>query len=190
MADDSKFCIACGAKLETSGPVQESAAQEAAVSVEGSAAVTEEAAYPNTPTPPPAPPVQAQPKPASAGFTPVSPQPAQPVQQQPKPSPANYPPAAPQPVMPAKPEKTEPLPVWKYIGIFLLRAIPIVGIVMIFVWAFGSSCNRNTKNYARAVLITFVIFLVLSLVGYLTIWPSVQEIINNLMPSGGLPVTG
>lgn len=184
MAEGTKFCITCGAKMENDESVQTPAAQEAAVSVESSAAVAGESTYPKAPPQP----VQQQPNPTAVNYSPAPPQPAQPVQQ-PQPAKASYPPAATQPVVPAKPEKITPLPVWKYIGIFLIMGIPILGLVMVFVWAFGSSFNRNTKNYARAVLITFLIFLLLSIVGYFTIWASVQEIINSVLPNSGLPIT-
>lgn len=182
MAEGSKFCISCGSKYENSEPVQETAAQEAAVSVEGSAVVEETAQVAPQPVAPQ--PVQqtsqvAQPKPVQSTFTqPAIQQPVKPLQQQ---NYANTPPqAVSQPVMPVKPEKIAPLPVWKYIGIFLIMGIPILGIVMVFVWAFGNSFNKNTKNYARAILITFLIMLVLMAISYFTIWSSMQEIINNL----------
>ncbi|PZE22867.1 hypothetical protein CBW46_000850 [Paenibacillus xerothermodurans] len=35
----------------------------------------------------------------------------------------------------------------------LISMIPIAGIVMFFVWAFGDNTNLNKKNYAKAVLI-------------------------------------
>ena len=62
-------------------------------------------------------------------------------------------------------------------------------IVMLFVWAFGSSFNRNTKNYARAILIFALIMLVLSIVGYFTIWSNIQEIMSNMNLPVQLPVT-
>ena len=50
-------------------------------------------------------------------------------------------------------------------GIMLLSGIPIVGFIMILVWSFGHSCNRNTKSYARAVLIFGIIGFILTIVG-------------------------
>jgi hypothetical protein len=202
MAEGSKFCISCGTKYESGEPVQETAAQEAAVSVESTAAVEETAQIISQP----------------AASQPAVSQPAapQPVQQTAEPAqeaqsktvpPAITRPIPQQPVMSAqqqnnmiqqtvsqtamllKPEKITPLPVWKYIGIFLIMGVPILGIVMVFVWAFGSSFNRNTKNYARAILITFLIMLVLTIVGYFTIWSNIQEIFNNLNLPARLPIT-
>lgn len=42
----------------------------------------------------------------------------------------------------------------------LIIAIPIVGIVMTFVWAFGNG-NNNRKNYCRSALIWMLIGIVL-----------------------------
>lgn len=49
----------------------------------------------------------------------------------------------------------------------LITAIPIVGIVMLFVWAFGGSTNPTKANWAKASLlwmliggIIFVLFMV------------------------------
>lgn len=47
---------------------------------------------------------------------------------------------------------------------FLISMIPLVGIVMVFVWAFGANENPNKKNYARASLIFTAIFLVLYII--------------------------
>lgn len=57
-----------------------------------------------------------------------------------------------------------PLKVGDYVGMFLLMCIPIVRFIMILVWGFGSSSNTNKKNFARAVMILFVIGLALSIV--------------------------
>jgi len=44
----------------------------------------------------------------------------------------------------------------------LITAIPIVNIIMLFVWAFGGSdTNLNKKNWAKATLIWFAIIFVL-----------------------------
>ena len=52
--------------------------------------------------------------------------------------------------------KTKPLTVGNYLLMMLLQIIPIVGLVMLFVWAFGDE-NINRKNYARAMLIWLLI---------------------------------
>lgn len=49
--------------------------------------------------------------------------------------------------------------VGEYIGTFLLMCLPIVNIVMLFVWAFSSSTKRAIKNFARAQLIISAVIL-------------------------------
>ncbi len=75
-----------------------------------------------------------------------------------------------------------PLKVGEYIGMFLLMCIPIVRFIMILIWGFGSSSNTNKKNFARAVMILFVIGLALSIVfGILfgaVLFPLISDAIN------------
>lgn len=59
---------------------------------------------------------------------------------------------------------TEPLRVGQYIGMLLLMCVPILGIILLFVWSFGGSVNLNKKNYARAMLIVCAIGLILSII--------------------------
>jgi uncharacterized membrane protein YdbT with pleckstrin-like domain len=42
----------------------------------------------------------------------------------------------------------------------LITAIPLVGFIMLFVWAFGSGTNPSKANWAKAALIWMVIGLV------------------------------
>lgn len=56
-----------------------------------------------------------------------------------------------------------PLSVGQYFGMLILLLIPIVNIIMIFVWAFGNS-NLNKRNFARAYLIIALILIVISIV--------------------------
>ena len=43
----------------------------------------------------------------------------------------------------------------------LITVIPIVGFVMLFVWAFGSGAPASKANWAKAVLIFYAIMIVL-----------------------------
>jgi uncharacterized membrane protein YphA (DoxX/SURF4 family) len=43
----------------------------------------------------------------------------------------------------------------------IISAIPCVGFIMLFVWAFSNVGNLNRKNYARAMLIFSAICIVL-----------------------------
>lgn len=54
-----------------------------------------------------------------------------------------------------------PLSMGQFLGMMLLTCIPIVGFILLLVWAFSGSSNENKKNYARAALIMAIIFTVL-----------------------------
>ena len=43
----------------------------------------------------------------------------------------------------------------------IITALPLVGIIMLFVWAFGSNENVNRQNWAKAQLLLVAIILVL-----------------------------
>lgn len=44
---------------------------------------------------------------------------------------------------------------------FIILAIPLVNIIMLFVWGFSSSTNPNKQNFAKATLIVYLVGLVL-----------------------------
>ena len=46
----------------------------------------------------------------------------------------------------------------------LIMCIPCVGIIMIFVWAFGSNTKKSNSNYFKAMLVWTAIGLVLAIV--------------------------
>ena len=59
---------------------------------------------------------------------------------------------------------SDPLRVGQYIGMLLLMCIPLLNIILLFVWSFGGSVNLNKKNFAKASLILGAIGLILSIV--------------------------
>ncbi|HEY5560975.1 MAG TPA: zinc ribbon domain-containing protein [Clostridiaceae bacterium] len=50
-----------------------------------------------------------------------------------------------------------PMSVVEYILTLIVSLIPVIGFIMLLVWAFGSSINQNKKNFARAVLLILII---------------------------------
>jgi len=50
---------------------------------------------------------------------------------------------------------------------YLIGVIPLVGFIMLFVWAFSSGHNPNKSNWAKAALIFSLIFIVLYFVLFL-----------------------
>ncbi|NLL90894.1 MAG: zinc ribbon domain-containing protein [Ruminococcaceae bacterium] len=80
--------------------------------------------------------------------------------------PYTYPSSPPQQavdVPPAPNSLYAPVSVGAFIGVMLLMAVPLVNLIMLFVWAFGSSTKINLKNYARASLILTLIGIVLAI---------------------------
>lgn len=50
-----------------------------------------------------------------------------------------------------------------WIVTILLQCIPIVNIIMLFIWAFSKKTNKNKSNYAKAQLIFVLIAFVISI---------------------------
>ena len=42
-----------------------------------------------------------------------------------------------------------------------ITSLPIIGLIMLFVWGFGSGTNQNKANFAKGALILAAIFIVL-----------------------------
>lgn len=92
-----------------------------------------------------------------------------------------------QPVQPAyqnNGQDTQPLTVGQYIGMFILMAIPVVGFILMLVWAFGSNVNINKKNYCRAALILGLIGLVLGIIISIFSATLLSSIFSNIDFSG------
>jgi len=52
----------------------------------------------------------------------------------------------------------------EWIVTFIITAIPIVGFVMLFVWAFGDGTNKSKKTWAQAYLILIAVSIVLAII--------------------------
>jgi ABC-type multidrug transport system permease subunit len=70
----------------------------------------------------------------------------------------------PQPVRPSSPQPpaqasggVDLITMGQYLIMFLIMCIPIAGIVMLFIWGFGSETGPNKKNFARAYLVMMAI---------------------------------
>lgn len=58
-----------------------------------------------------------------------------------------------------KREETRPITVGEWMIIILILAIPLVNLIMSFVWAFSRRGNINRRNFCRAGLLMSLIFL-------------------------------
>ena len=50
-----------------------------------------------------------------------------------------------------------------WVIVYLIMCIPLVNIIMLFVWAFGGGTPASKANWAKATLIWFVIVFILTL---------------------------
>ena len=72
--------------------------------------------------------------------------------------------ATPQPVTENNlPEDLKPISPWGYLGYSLLFSIPLIGTIMLFIYAFGGTSKVNLRNYARSyfcIILLYVIVIV------------------------------
>ena len=126
------------------------------------AAEAPKAAPPPPPPPPPQQPVYNQ----------------QPVQQYAPPQQTYYPPQ--QTYNTAAAGGAPVMSVGSYIGTMLLSAIPLVGFILLLVWAFGSDTNPNKKNFCRAYLILMLIGIVLGIIFAGVLGGIISNLINDI----------
>ncbi|NLZ37423.1 MAG: zinc ribbon domain-containing protein [Clostridiales bacterium] len=77
-------------------------------------------------------------------------------------------------------ELNAPLTVGQFFLHFLICSIPLVGFIMMLVWAFSSESNINRKNLSRAMLIWTLIAVVLSIISSVVFAAAFAGIINEL----------
>ena len=58
----------------------------------------------------------------------------------------------------------QPMSIGDWIITFIVTAIPLVGFIMLFVWAFGDGTHPSKKTWAQAYLILMVVFIVLMII--------------------------
>ncbi|NLW88968.1 MAG: hypothetical protein GXY43_04495 [Clostridiaceae bacterium] len=51
------------------------------------------------------------------------------------------------------PARSETVSIGDWIITFILSGLPVIGFIMLIVWAFGSDAPQSKKNWARASLI-------------------------------------
>jgi len=82
---------------------------------------------------------------------------------------------APQPPIPTE----DPVTIGDWLITILLTSIPIVNIVMLFVWAFGGNTKTSKVNWAKASLLWMVIGIVLSILFFATILSAIAGLVHS-----------
>ena len=62
------------------------------------------------------------------------------------------------------PEKYRPISMWGYFGLEILFSIPVVGFIILIVFALGGTRNVNKKNFARSYFCYTIIVCVIAIV--------------------------
>ena len=73
-----------------------------------------------------------------------------------------------------------PLSVGEFLLMLFLSGIPVVGFILLLVWAFGGAVNQNRKNFARATLILSIIGFVLAIAFSSVLMTIVSSVANSL----------
>lgn len=60
------------------------------------------------------------------------------------------------------PAQFKPLGAWAYFGFSLLFAIPVIGWIVLLVFALGGTANLNLRNYARSYFCALLVMLILT----------------------------
>lgn len=158
--DTAVFCTGCGALLpnNSSADLEFPADSENPIASEASAQQNSEYAQPNAVYPQQN---TAYAQPQSPFVQPIGSQPAMP--QMPYGQPYGYAPINENML----PEDYKPVTVLQYIGYTILFGLPIIGIIMLFVTAFGSDKSISLRNYAKYNLIMYAIGIVMIVVVFL-----------------------
>lgn len=90
---------------------------------------------------------------------------------------------------PAKGSKYEPITTGGYIGIMLLMCIPIVGQILMIVWALGGCRKINKRNLARASLIMMVVALVISFILGLVLKSLFGKVVDQIEAETGVSIS-
>lgn len=79
---------------------------------------------------------------------------------------------------PCEPQNEKGYSVLQWFGTFLLMFIPIVNIVLLFVWAFSNKVNKTKKNWAIASLFIVAIVIVLLIILYAVLVAMFNNLFN------------
>ena len=72
-----------------------------------------------------------------------------------------------------------------YLGTYLLLCIPLVGLILTLVWAFGGAHNQNRRNLARAMLIGYGILVALYLLAVFALGIDMSDLAQQMQTTIG-----
>ncbi len=67
------------------------------------------------------------------------------------------------------PSEYTPISMWGYFGYEILFSLPCIGFILLLVFSFGGTQNKNLKNFARSyfcfLILAVIIFVILLIMG-------------------------
>jgi ABC-type Na+ efflux pump permease subunit len=69
----------------------------------------------------------------------------------------------------------KPMTMGDWLITFIIQAIPLVGFIMLFVWAFGDGTHPSKKTWAQASLIFALIMFVLVIIFIAAMWTLISS---------------
>lgn len=62
------------------------------------------------------------------------------------------------------PENYRPITAWGYFGYNILFSIPLVGFILLLIFAFGGTSNINLRNYSRSFFCALLVVIIISII--------------------------
>ena len=75
-----------------------------------------------------------------------------------------------------QPELETPNSIGDWFLTILLTYIPCIGLIMLFIWAFGGGTQKSKANWAKAQLIWILVGMVLSFIFYMLMGAAIKSI--------------
>jgi len=72
----------------------------------------------------------------------------------------------------------KPMSIGDWLITFIIQAIPLVGFIMLFVWAFGDGTHPSKKTWAQASLIFALIMFVLVIIFIAVMWTVISSLFS------------
>lgn len=74
----------------------------------------------------------------------------------------------------------KPMSIGDWLITFLIQVIPLVGFIMLFVWAFGDGTHPSKKTWAQASLIFALIMFVLAVIFFVALWSMFSSLFSGV----------
>lgn len=74
----------------------------------------------------------------------------------------------------------KPMTVSDWLITFIIQAIPLIGLIMLFVWAFGDGTHPSKKTWAQALLIFALIMFVLAIIFFILFFSMIASLFSGM----------